>query len=89
MLSWLLDLGAPADEANAIAGSADETAALSPSAHQKIVIFTEHRDTLSYLETNIAQRLLGRPEAVEVIHGSMHTSVERQRRGAGHNHGHV
>ena len=77
MLSWLLDLGAPADEANAIAGSADETATPSPSAHQKIVIFTEHRDTLTYLETNIAQRLLGRPEAVEVIHGSMNREARR------------
>ena len=41
-----------------------------PSPRQKLVIFTEHRDTLSYLETRIAT-LLGRKEAVVVIHGGM------------------
>jgi len=41
-----------------------------PSASQKLVIFTEHRDTLSYLRKKIADRL-GRPEAVQVIHGGM------------------
>ena len=42
----------------------------SPSPHQKLVIFTEHRDTLNYLEGRIST-LLGRKEAVVVIHGSM------------------
>lgn len=42
----------------------------APSASQKLVIFTEHRDTLSYLRKKIADRL-GRPEAVQVIHGGM------------------
>ena len=42
-----------------------------PSPNQKIVIFTEHRDTLNYLYDNIANKLLGRSEAVEVIHGGM------------------
>ena len=42
-----------------------------PSRRQKIVIFTEHRDTLSYLYDNIANRLLGRSEAVVVIHGGL------------------
>ncbi len=37
---------------------------------QKLVIFTEHRDTLSYLEVRITT-LLGRPEAVVRIHGGM------------------
>lgn len=41
-----------------------------PSPHQKLVIFTEHRDTLNYLETRITT-LLGRKEAVVVIHGGM------------------
>jgi SNF2 family DNA or RNA helicase len=41
-----------------------------PSPHQKLVIFTEHRDTLSYLETRIST-LLGRREAVIVIHGGI------------------
>ena len=35
------------------------------------MIFTEHRDTLNYLYDNIANRLLGRSEAVAVIHGGM------------------
>lgn len=41
-----------------------------PSPRQKIVIFTEHRDTLAYLERQIGS-LLGRPQAVVVIHGGM------------------
>ena len=41
-----------------------------PSSSQKLVIFTEHRDTLSYLRKKIADRL-GRPETVQVIHGGM------------------
>jgi len=39
-----------------------------PSPSQKIVIFTEHRDTLNYLEQRIST-LLGRKEAVVTIHG--------------------
>jgi SNF2 family DNA or RNA helicase len=40
------------------------------SPRQKLVIFTEHRDTLNYLERQITT-LLGRPEAVVKIHGGM------------------
>jgi SNF2 family DNA or RNA helicase len=40
------------------------------SPHQKIVIFTEHRDTLNYLEQRITT-LLGRKEAVVIIHGGI------------------
>jgi SNF2 family DNA or RNA helicase len=40
------------------------------SPHQKLVIFTEHRDTLNYLETRITT-LLGRKESVVIIHGGM------------------
>lgn len=36
----------------------------------KMIVFTEHRDTLNYLERNIAN-LLGRPEAVCTIHGGL------------------
>ena len=39
-----------------------------PSPHQKLVIFTEHRDTLNYLEDRIC-RFLGRKSAVTIIHG--------------------
>ncbi|SPF49799.1 Superfamily II DNA/RNA helicase, SNF2 family [Syntrophobacter sp. SbD1] len=42
----------------------------TPSPHQKLVLFTEHRDTLNYLETRITT-LLGRKEAVVMIHGGM------------------
>jgi len=41
-----------------------------PSPRQKLVIFTEHRDTLNYLEDRIT-RFLGRNEAVVIIHGSV------------------
>ncbi len=40
------------------------------SPHQKLVIFTEHRDTLNYLQNRITG-LLGRHEAVVIIHGGM------------------
>ena len=42
----------------------------TPSPHQKLVIFTEHRDTLNYLENRITT-LLGRKEAVVMIHGGV------------------
>jgi len=41
-----------------------------PSPRQKLVIFTEHRDTLNYLRTRICT-LLGRESAVVMIHGGM------------------
>ncbi len=42
----------------------------TPSPHQKLVIFTEHRDTLNYLHSRIGT-LLGRDQAVVAIHGGM------------------
>ena len=45
-------------------------AAPVPSPSQKLVIFTEHRDTLSYLETRIAT-LLGSQDAIVIIHGGV------------------
>ena len=41
-----------------------------PSPNQKLVVFTEHRDTLSYLENRVTT-LLGRKDAVVIIHGGM------------------
>ena len=41
-----------------------------PSPSQKLVLFTEHRDTLNYLQRRIAT-LLGRPSGIVTIHGSM------------------
>ena len=49
-------------------GDTDDLFVSSP--HQKLVIFTEHRDTLNYLRERIAT-LLGRQEAVVVIHGGV------------------
>ena len=42
----------------------------SPSPRQKLVLFTEHRDTLRYLQERITT-LLGREASVVVIHGSV------------------
>ncbi len=51
--------------------SGDGAATLPPqSPGQKLVLFTEHRDTLRYLYERIAT-LLGRESAVAVIHGSI------------------
>jgi hypothetical protein len=47
------------------------------SPHQKLVIFTEHRDTLSYLVERIST-LLGRPQAVVWIHGGMGREERRK-----------
>jgi SNF2 family DNA or RNA helicase len=49
-------------------GKRDDQPVASPS--QKLVIFTEHRDTLNYLHQRITT-LLGRETAVVVIHGGM------------------
>jgi superfamily II DNA or RNA helicase len=41
-----------------------------PSPRQKLVVFTEHRDTLTYLTEGISS-LLGRSEAVVTVHGGL------------------
>ena len=43
---------------------------------RKIVIFTEHRDTLDYLARRLAT-LLGKPECIITIHGSMRREERR------------
>lgn len=48
-----------------------------PSPRQKLVLFTEHRDTLSYLERQIGS-LLGRPRAIVMIHGGMGREERRK-----------
>ncbi len=48
-----------------------------PSPRQKLVIFTEHRDTLNYLAERIAT-LLGRPHAIVTIHGGMGREERRK-----------
>jgi SNF2 family DNA or RNA helicase len=44
---------------------------------RKLIIFTEHRDTLNYLTDRI-RTLLGRREAVVEIHGGMQREVRRE-----------
>lgn len=44
---------------------------------RKLVIFTEHRDTLNYLTEKIGA-LLGRPEAVVIIHGGVGREERRK-----------
>ena len=44
---------------------------------RKLIIFTEHRDTLNYLEERIGS-LLGRPEALVTIHGGMGREERRK-----------
>lgn len=48
----------------------ENTYRVKSSPTQKLVIFTEHRDTLTYLQDKVG-RLLGRANAVVVIHGGM------------------
>lgn len=43
---------------------------------RKLIVFTEHRDTLTYLATRI-QSLLGRDEAVVTIHGGVSRDARR------------
>lgn len=44
---------------------------------RKLVLFTEHRDTLNYLTDRI-RALIGRPEAVVVIHGAVGREERRK-----------
>jgi hypothetical protein len=47
------------------------------SPRQKLVLFTEHRDTLAYLERQIGS-LLGRPQSLVLIHGGMGREERRK-----------
>lgn len=44
---------------------------------RKLIIFTEHRDTLNYLMRRIVT-LLGKPQAVQAIHGGVRREQRRQ-----------
>jgi superfamily II DNA or RNA helicase len=49
----------------------DQPEMFDPAGHRrKLIIFTEHRDTLAYLRERISA-LLGRPEAIVVLQGGM------------------
>jgi superfamily II DNA or RNA helicase len=47
-----------------------------PSPRQKLVIFTEHRDTLNYLQQRIST-VLGRSDSVVAVHGGMRREDRR------------
>jgi SNF2 family DNA or RNA helicase len=61
---------AVADEVAEPAAQVGQRPIPAPSPRQKLVLFTEHRDTLNYLQRRIGT-LLGRQETIVVIHGSM------------------
>nr|WP_255499427.1 helicase-related protein [Aeromicrobium senzhongii] len=44
---------------------------------RKFIIFTEHRDTLDYLQSKIGS-LIGKPDAVRAIHGGVRRAERRQ-----------
>ncbi|TAK54303.1 MAG: DUF3883 domain-containing protein [Gammaproteobacteria bacterium] len=76
------EIFAPTATANRIAESAVPHGAGPipkpvPSPRQKLVLFTEHRDTLSYLERQISS-LLGRPQSIVMIHGGMGREERRK-----------
>jgi superfamily II DNA or RNA helicase len=48
-----------------------------PSPRQKLVLFTEHRDTLAYLERQIGA-LFGRAGAIAIIHGGLGREERRK-----------
>ena len=55
----------------------DQPAMFDAAGHRrKIIIFTEHRDTLSYLEKRIGT-LLGKPESIVTIHGGVGRDARR------------
>ncbi len=75
LANLLSEIFTPAAIANHLAETAasyetDDTPKPVPSPRQKIVIFTEHRDTLNYLEKRIST-LLGRSSSLVTIHGGM------------------
>ena len=75
LANLLSEIFTPAAIANHLAETTasyetDDTPKPVPSPRQKIVIFTEHRDTLNYLEKRIST-LLGRSSSLVTIHGGM------------------
>ncbi len=49
----------------------------TPGEPRKLIVFTEHRDTLNYLEAKI-RTLVGKPEAVVTIHGGVRREDRRR-----------
>lgn len=72
LASLLSEIFTPAAMANVVRETRVEYGDTPPksSPTQKLVLFTEHRDTLSYLHDRI-RTLIGKPEAIVCIHGGM------------------
>ncbi|HON14626.1 MAG TPA: helicase-related protein [Treponema sp.] len=69
-LAGLLGAILAPDSDQAIRSKSEQGPTFKASPNQKIVIFTEHRDTLNYLYRRITT-FLGRSDAVVTIHGGM------------------
>ena len=70
LLSGIFTTAAGDFIASTISKDAKDVPIPKSSPNQKLVIFTEHRDTLNYLEQRI-KTLLGREDAVVIIHGGI------------------
>ena len=70
LLTEIFATTTPASDAAAAAAPKLAGSRIATSPSQKLVIFSEQRDTLNYLEQRITT-LLGRKDAVAVIHGGM------------------
>jgi superfamily II DNA or RNA helicase len=69
VLNFIFQLG-PDGGLAAQGVTGDDAGDVKPSASQKLVLFTEHRDTLNYLHGKIAT-LLGSEDAIVCIHGQV------------------
>ncbi|MGE5571726.1 MAG: helicase-related protein [Bacteroidota bacterium] len=82
LANLLAEIFTPAAVVNSVGGNtppygADAIPKPVPSPRQKLVIFTEHKDTLRYLVERIST-LLGRERAVVTIHGSLGREERRK-----------
>ena len=75
--SMLPGLGDSLPGKGALPGQRALPAMASPDAVRKIIVFTEHRDTLEYLADRI-RGLLGRHNAVVTIHGGVRRKERRK-----------
>ncbi len=70
LLHQIFSPSSPTESQGEAGQGPEESHSVKSSPSQKLVIFTEHRDTLTYLQDKVS-RLLGRPRSVVVIHGAM------------------
>jgi hypothetical protein len=77
LLGEIFSPSSRSDGSDGLARSTGPGSKPKPSPRQKLVIFTEHRDTLNYLERRITA-LFGREDSVAVIHGGMGREERRK-----------